>query len=114
MLHNLVLPQNKMLVSENESLELWRVTDAHMGVYTLTVNTGNKSLQREFIITVLKATTNLRTGKLPHFFAAISLFVPCSISAFPQGWINNLGEAQETELLNKLHWTRELILDFCY
>ena len=43
------------------------------------------------------------------------LFVSHSISAFPQGWINNLAEGPErlTEL-NKLHWTRELILDFCY
>lgn len=49
--------KNKMLVSENESLELCRVTDAHTGVYTLTVNTGNKSLHKDFIITVQTATT---------------------------------------------------------
>ncbi len=68
------------------------MTDAHTGVYTLTVNTGSKSLHTEFIITVLTATTSLKTGELPHFSAAISLFVSRSISAFPQGWINNLGE----------------------
>ncbi|XP_031176284.1 T-cell surface protein tactile isoform X2 [Sander lucioperca] len=49
--------KNKILVSENTSLELWCVTEAHTGVYTLTVNTGNKSLHQEFIITVLTATT---------------------------------------------------------
>ncbi|XP_042355279.1 T-cell surface protein tactile [Plectropomus leopardus] len=53
--------KNKTLVSENESLVLRCVTDAHTGVYTLTVNTGNKSLHKEFIITVLTATTSLRT-----------------------------------------------------
>ncbi|XP_028451408.1 T-cell surface protein tactile [Perca flavescens] len=53
--------KNKILVSENASLELWCVTEAHTGVYTLTVNTGNKSLHQEFIITVLTATTSLRT-----------------------------------------------------
>ncbi|XP_031728406.1 T-cell surface protein tactile [Anarrhichthys ocellatus] len=53
--------KNKTLVSENESLELWCVADAHAGVYTLSVNTGNKSLHKEFIITVLTATTSLRT-----------------------------------------------------
>ncbi|XP_078122075.1 uncharacterized protein LOC144527724 isoform X2 [Sander vitreus] len=53
--------KNKILVSENTSLELWCVTEAHTGVYTLTVNTGNKSLHQEFIITVLTATTSLRT-----------------------------------------------------
>ncbi|XP_029304195.1 LOW QUALITY PROTEIN: T-cell surface protein tactile [Cottoperca gobio] len=56
--------KNKTLVSENESLELWGVTDAHSGVYTLTVNTGNTSLHKEFIITVLTATTSLRTDLL--------------------------------------------------
>ncbi|KAA8586909.1 T-cell surface protein tactile [Etheostoma spectabile] len=53
--------KNKILVSENESLELWCVTAAHEGVYTLTVNTGNKSLHQDFFITVLTATTSLRT-----------------------------------------------------
>uniref|UniRef100_A0A8C2Z7T0 Ig-like domain-containing protein n=1 Tax=Cyclopterus lumpus TaxID=8103 RepID=A0A8C2Z7T0_CYCLU len=51
--------KNKALVSDNESLELWCVADAHTGVYTLTVSTGNQSLQKEFIITVLTATTSL-------------------------------------------------------
>ncbi|XP_070839164.1 T-cell surface protein tactile [Chaetodon trifascialis] len=53
--------KNKKLVSENESLALSWVTDAHTGVYTLTVSTGNTSLHKEFIITVLTATTSLRT-----------------------------------------------------
>ncbi|KAG7217046.1 hypothetical protein INR49_027585 [Caranx melampygus] len=53
--------KNKMLVSESESLELWQVTDAHAGVYTLTVNRGNESLCKEFIITVLTATTSSQT-----------------------------------------------------
>lgn len=49
--------KNETLVSENESLELWWVTEAQAGVYTLTVNTGNRSLRKDFIITVLTATT---------------------------------------------------------
>ncbi|XP_023257383.1 T-cell surface protein tactile-like [Seriola lalandi dorsalis] len=53
--------KNKMPVSESESLELWRVTDAHAGVYALTVNTGNQSLHKEFTVTVLTATTSLST-----------------------------------------------------
>ncbi|KAJ4930435.1 hypothetical protein JOQ06_019437 [Pogonophryne albipinna] len=53
--------KNNTLVSENESLELWLVTEAHSGIYTLTVNTGNKSVHKEFSITVLTATTSLRT-----------------------------------------------------
>ncbi|XP_008276086.1 T-cell surface protein tactile isoform X2 [Stegastes partitus] len=53
--------KNKKLVSAKESLELWWVTDALAGVYTLTVNTGNKSLHKEFIITVLTEATSLRT-----------------------------------------------------
>ncbi|KAI9542368.1 hypothetical protein NQZ68_020715 [Dissostichus eleginoides] len=53
--------KNNTLVSENESLELWLVTEAHSGIYTLTVNTGNKSVHEEFSITVLTATTSLRT-----------------------------------------------------
>ncbi|XP_068457381.1 T-cell surface protein tactile [Clinocottus analis] len=56
--------KNKAPVSDNESLELWCVADAHTGVYTLTVNTGNKSLQKEFIITVLTATTSLNIDLL--------------------------------------------------
>lgn len=77
-------------MSEKASLELWWVTDSHTGVYALTVTTGYKSLHKEFTVTVLTATTSLRTGELLQFFATISLFVPHSISAFPQGGINNL------------------------
>ncbi|KAF3840775.1 hypothetical protein F7725_006637 [Dissostichus mawsoni] len=47
--------------TKNESLELWLVTEAHSGIYTLTVNTGNKSVHEEFSITVLTETTSLRT-----------------------------------------------------
>ncbi|XP_035521854.1 nectin-3-like protein [Morone saxatilis] len=83
--------KNEELVSKNDSLELLCVTDAHAGIYTLTVETGSKDQHTEFIITVVTATTSLRTGEL-HFFSAIFLFVSYSISAFPQGWINNLAE----------------------
>ncbi|CAJ1063904.1 T-cell surface protein tactile [Xyrichtys novacula] len=50
--------KNKELVSVNESLELWQVTKAHTGVYTLTVNTGNTSVHKDFFITVLTETTS--------------------------------------------------------
>ncbi|XP_045895241.1 uncharacterized protein si:ch1073-15f19.2 isoform X2 [Micropterus dolomieu] len=53
--------KNETLVSEKASLELWWVTDAHTGVYALTVTTGYKSLHKEFTVTVLTATTSLRT-----------------------------------------------------
>ncbi|XP_041863773.1 uncharacterized protein si:ch1073-15f19.2 isoform X2 [Melanotaenia boesemani] len=53
--------KDKELVSETKDLELRQVTDAHAGVYKLTVNTGDKSLHKDFIITVLPATTSLRT-----------------------------------------------------
>ncbi|XP_070774005.1 T-cell surface protein tactile [Enoplosus armatus] len=53
--------KNKTVVSKNESLELWWVTVAHTGLYAVTVNTGNKSLHKEFIVTVLTATTSLGT-----------------------------------------------------
>ncbi|XP_033955323.1 nectin-3 isoform X1 [Pseudochaenichthys georgianus] len=53
--------KNNTLVSESESLELWLVTEAHSGIYTLTVITGNKSVHKRFSITVLTATTSLRT-----------------------------------------------------
>lgn len=100
--HNLVCPQNNMLVSESESLELWRVTDAQAGVYTLTVNTRNQSLHKEFIITVLTATTSSWTGERLHFLVTVSLSVSYSISAFPQGWINNLAEGPKrlNDLIN--------------
>ncbi|XP_040906905.1 T-cell surface protein tactile [Toxotes jaculatrix] len=53
--------KNEKLVSENEFLELRCVSEAHTGVYTLTVNTGNESLHKTFTIRVLAATTSLRT-----------------------------------------------------
>lgn len=52
MLHNHALPQNDELLSETESLELWWVTDAKAGIYTLTVNTGSKRVRKEFVVTV--------------------------------------------------------------
>lgn len=79
-------------MSEQESLELLWVTEADAGVYTLTVKAGSTSLHKEFIIRVLTTTTGWRTGERLCFFATISLFVWHSISAFPQGWINNLAE----------------------
>ncbi|KAM4546416.1 junctional adhesion molecule-like [Fundulus diaphanus] len=54
--------KDNKLVSENKSLELWQVTEADAGVYELTVNTGSKSLHKEFIISVLTTTTSLTTG----------------------------------------------------
>ncbi|XP_035998520.1 uncharacterized protein LOC105915791 [Fundulus heteroclitus] len=54
--------KDNKLVSENQSLELWQVTEADAGVYELTVNTGSKSLHKEFIISVLTTTTSLTTG----------------------------------------------------
>ncbi|XP_040038957.2 uncharacterized protein LOC120822992 [Gasterosteus aculeatus] len=53
--------KNKALVSDSDSLELWFVADAHAGVYALTVNIGNKTVHKEFVITVLTATTSTRT-----------------------------------------------------
>ncbi|TNN79014.1 CD226 antigen [Liparis tanakae] len=50
--------KNKALVSDNESLELRCVSEAHAGEYTLTVSTGNARLQKEFIVSVLTATTS--------------------------------------------------------
>ncbi|XP_054900016.1 uncharacterized protein si:ch1073-15f19.2 [Poeciliopsis prolifica] len=74
--------KNNKFVSDNESLELWEVTEAHAGIYNLEVNTGDKSLQKDFIISVLTITTILRTGPTEsteqptnslHTSAAISL-----------------------------------------
>ncbi|XP_047235393.1 uncharacterized protein si:ch1073-15f19.2 isoform X2 [Girardinichthys multiradiatus] len=74
--------KNNKLVSEIEYLELWQVTEAYAGVYELTVNTGNKRLHKEFLISVQTTTTSLRTGPTkstqgptdsPHTNAAISL-----------------------------------------
>lgn len=67
-------------MSKKESLELWQVTDAHAGVYTLTVNTGSKTLHKEFSVTVLTVTTRLRTGEFINSFAPISLFVSVNFS----------------------------------
>ncbi|XP_060942152.1 nectin-1 [Limanda limanda] len=53
--------KNQELVSQNESLELVCVTDAHAGVYTLTVSTGNETVHKEFTITVQTATTHSET-----------------------------------------------------
>lgn len=53
--------KNDELLSETESLELVRVTDADAGVYTLTVNTGSKRVHEEFVVTVLTTTTSLKT-----------------------------------------------------
>lgn len=66
-------PQNDKLLSEHESLELWWVTDADAGLYTLTVNTGNTSLHEEFVVTVLTATAGLKTGERLQFVAAVLL-----------------------------------------
>ncbi|XP_030294181.1 nectin-3-like protein isoform X2 [Sparus aurata] len=55
--------KNKKLLSENASLELSWVTDAHGGAYTLTVNTGKKSLHKTFTISVLRTTTSLHTAR---------------------------------------------------
>lgn len=59
-------------MSDSDSLELWFVADAHAGVYALTVNIGNKTVHKEFVITVLTATTSTRTGEPLHFYAVIS------------------------------------------
>ncbi|XP_049448869.1 T-cell surface protein tactile [Epinephelus fuscoguttatus] len=88
--------KNKRLVSENESLELWCVTDAHTGVYTLTVNTGNKSLHKEFIITVLPATTNLRTDLVT---------VPPQSNVTEQGVITSTGSSRTTSPTSGLSTT---------
>ncbi|XP_063343746.1 T-cell surface protein tactile [Pelmatolapia mariae] len=53
--------KNDELLSETESLELWWVTDADAGVYTLTVKTGSKRVHEEFVVTVLTTTTSLKT-----------------------------------------------------
>ncbi|XP_053197857.1 nectin-3-like protein [Scomber japonicus] len=50
--------KNKKLVSQSESLELWWVTSAHAGLYTLTVNTGSETVHKKFYITVLATTTS--------------------------------------------------------
>ncbi|CAK6953914.1 T-cell surface protein tactile [Scomber scombrus] len=52
--------KNEELVSQNESLELWLVTYAQAGVYTLSVNTGNETLHEMFNIKILATTTSSR------------------------------------------------------
>ncbi|XP_056141100.1 T-cell surface protein tactile isoform X2 [Lampris incognitus] len=51
--------KDEKLLSVNEFLQLSWVTDAHAGVYRLTVDTGNNQLQAAFNITVLTATSNM-------------------------------------------------------
>ncbi|XP_029957661.1 T-cell surface protein tactile [Salarias fasciatus] len=53
--------KNMNVLSDNESLKLRMVTDANAGIYTLTVKRGKKTLNKEFIITVLPASTSWRT-----------------------------------------------------
>ncbi|XP_061595277.1 uncharacterized protein si:ch1073-15f19.2 [Cololabis saira] len=62
--------KDQQLVSETGSLELWQVTDAHAGVYQLTVSTGNTSLHLDFIITVLAAATSVKPGE-PSFIITV-------------------------------------------
>ncbi|XP_053187844.1 T-cell surface protein tactile [Scomber japonicus] len=52
--------KNEKLVSQSESLELWWVTSAHAGVYTLSINTGNETLHEMFNIIILATTTSSR------------------------------------------------------
>ncbi|XP_022065009.2 T-cell surface protein tactile [Acanthochromis polyacanthus] len=89
--------KNNELVSENESLALWWVTDALAGVYTFTLNTGNNSLQKEFTITVLTATTSLRTDL---------------VTASPQGLTesadSSLNASVTTELSAHANWTMNM------
>ncbi|XP_074467281.1 uncharacterized protein LOC141752913 isoform X2 [Sebastes fasciatus] len=90
--------KNKTLVSENESLALWCVTDAHTGVYTLTVNTGNKSLHKEFVVTVLTATTSLRTDLVT---------VPAQSNVTEAGLI----EPADSDLTTSPTWTTNMDTD---
>ncbi|KAM3601852.1 uncharacterized protein V6R79_020020 [Siganus canaliculatus] len=53
--------KNEELVSVSASLALVWVTAADTGVYTLTVSRGNTTLHAQFIITVLAASTSMRT-----------------------------------------------------
>ncbi|XP_029375645.1 uncharacterized protein si:ch1073-15f19.2 isoform X1 [Echeneis naucrates] len=59
--HDLVLPQDKELVSANDTLQLWWVTKAQEGVYALTVNTRDQSTKKAFTITVRMPTTTQST-----------------------------------------------------
>lgn len=58
---NYTWTKNNKLVSENETLELRKVTEDHAGVYKLTVNTGYKTLYNNFTIHVLATNIILRT-----------------------------------------------------
>nr|XP_019952904.1 PREDICTED: uncharacterized protein LOC109635876 [Paralichthys olivaceus] len=74
--------KNKELVSENESLQLLWVTDAHAGVYILTVNTGNETVHKEFTIAVQRATTHLKTDPTTVLLQTESFSVPAD-NSFP-------------------------------
>ncbi|CAG5873467.1 unnamed protein product [Menidia menidia] len=65
--------KDNKVVSENASLELWQVSAAHTGVYNLTVKAEDKSLHKEFIISVLTATTSFRTASDPVTVSAQTL-----------------------------------------
>ncbi|XP_067464270.1 T-cell surface protein tactile [Thunnus thynnus] len=68
--------KNEELVSQNESLQLWWVTDAHAGVYTLTASRGNETLHLEFIITIQATTTSSKRDLVtvsPQFNVSESL-----------------------------------------
>ncbi|XP_019219105.1 nectin-3-like protein [Oreochromis niloticus] len=91
--------KNDELLSETESLELVRVTDADAGVYTLTVNTGSKHVHEEFVVTVLTTTTSLKT--VSSWGMTVSADIGLTTSATPElstpnngitttGWIYHL------------------------
>lgn len=88
-------------MSENESLELSWVTDAHGGAYTLTVNTGKKSLHKTFTISVLRTTTSLHTGEL-HFLTATSSLCVALTFSIPTGQDlqSNGGPERLNDLIN--------------
>ncbi|CAL8276714.1 unnamed protein product [Arctogadus glacialis] len=53
--------KNETVVSENSSLEVVLMDESQAGVYTLTVSTGHKTLQRSFNVTVLTPTESPST-----------------------------------------------------
>ncbi|XP_030217790.1 T-cell surface protein tactile isoform X2 [Gadus morhua] len=53
--------KNETVVSENCSLEVVLMDESQAGVYTLTVSTGHKTLQRSFNVTVLTPTESPST-----------------------------------------------------
>ncbi|KAL6098665.1 uncharacterized protein ACO6RY_17756 [Pungitius sinensis] len=73
--------KNEALVSDNESLELWFVADAHTGNYTLSVDMGNQTVHKEFVITVLTATTSTRTDQ--------TWTLPSRSNSTEEGWIQS-------------------------